>query len=95
MATMVPGIVYDGKVVPQTPLPDGMNVQILLPEGVDAEEAELRAEMAAWRAGSTKALQRVEQLASSGARGPRHSPEEFARRGREIYAEKVVPASVT
>jgi hypothetical protein len=64
MATMVPGVVHDGKVVPQTPLPDGMNVQILLPEGPDADDAELQAEMAAWRAGSANALQRVENLAN-------------------------------
>ncbi len=67
MATMVPGVVHDGKVVPQSPLPDGMNVQILLPEEMDADEAELQAEMAAWRAGSAKALQRVEHLADEEA----------------------------
>lgn len=63
MATMVPGVVEDGKVVPQSPLPDGLNVQILLPEEMDSDESELRAEMAAWRAGNTKALERVELLA--------------------------------
>jgi hypothetical protein len=63
MTTTVPGIVQDGKVVPLTPLPNGMSVQILLPENFEVEEAELQAEMAAWRAGSAKALARVEQLA--------------------------------
>jgi hypothetical protein len=67
MAAMVPGIVKDGNVVPQTPLPNGLNVQILLPDDLDAEEAELRAEMAAWRAGNAKAFEKVEQLADEEA----------------------------
>ncbi len=63
MANSVPGIVQDGMVLPETPLPDGLNVQIVLPDNVDSEEAELRAEMAAWRAVGAKALGRVEELA--------------------------------
>jgi hypothetical protein len=59
---MIPGVVQDGKIVPQTPLPEGLNVQILLPEDAN-DEAELQAELAAWRAGNQKALDRVEQLA--------------------------------
>jgi len=63
MSMMIPGVVHDGKVVPNSPLPDGLNVQILLPDGFDSDDAELQAELAAWRAGNTKALERVEQLA--------------------------------
>jgi hypothetical protein len=67
MGAMVPGVVEDGKVVPRTPLPNGLSVQILLPEDLDAEEAELRAELAAWRAGNARALEKVEQLADEEA----------------------------
>ena len=67
MATTIAGIVRDGKVIPDTPLPEGLSVHILLPEKFDADEAELRAEMAAWRAGSAKALARVEEIAEAEA----------------------------
>jgi hypothetical protein len=63
MSTMIPGVVHDGKVVPETPLPDGLNVQIVVPEYADTEEMELQEEMAAWRAGTARALERVEELA--------------------------------
>jgi hypothetical protein len=64
---VISGVVEDGKVVPQTPLPDGMNVQILVPDELVTEEVELQAEMAAWRAGCARALQRVEELAGTEA----------------------------
>ena len=68
MANLVPGIVQDGKVIPKTPLPDGLNVQILVPDPCDAADAELIAEMAAWRAGSAKAFARVEEIAEAEAK---------------------------
>lgn len=40
-----------------------MAVQILLPDDVDLQDSELQAELAEWRAGNAKALERVEQLA--------------------------------
>ena len=67
MATTIAGIVMDGKVIPETPLPEGLNVHILVPERIDADEAVLRAEMAAWRAGSANALARVEEIAEAEA----------------------------
>lgn len=60
MTNVIPGVVQDGKVIPTTPLPEGLNVQILLPEGIDMEEAASGAELAAWRAANAKALQRFE-----------------------------------
>ena len=32
MSDTIWGIVEDGKIIPQTPLPDGLHVQILVPE---------------------------------------------------------------
>ena len=32
MATLIRGIVKEGKIIPQTPLPEGLEVEIALPE---------------------------------------------------------------
>lgn len=62
MSDTIWGIVRDGKIIPQTPLPDGLQVQIMVPEDVVIPE-ELRAELAAWSQGNAEALAMVEQLA--------------------------------
>jgi hypothetical protein len=56
------GVVQDGKIIPQTPLPDGLQVQITVPEENLIPE-EHQAEFAAWSQGNAEALAMVEQLA--------------------------------
>ncbi len=46
MAGTIRGVVRDGKIIPQTPLPDGLHVQIMVPEQVIIPE-ELQAGLAA------------------------------------------------
>jgi hypothetical protein len=62
MASMFLGIVRDGKIVPETILPEGLHVQIAVPEDVVIPE-ELEAELEAWSQGNADALAMVEQLA--------------------------------
>jgi len=66
MTTTIWGIVRDGKIVPQTPLPEGLHVQITLPENVSAVPPELQAELDAWTLGSAESLALVERLAAEG-----------------------------
>lgn len=62
MAAVIWGVVRDGKIVPQAPLPDGLQVQITVPEGMVIPQ-ELRAELDGWALGNAEALAAVEQLA--------------------------------
>jgi hypothetical protein len=62
MAAMILGIVRDGRIVPETVLPEGLRVQITVPEEVVIPE-ELEAEMEAWSQGNADALAMVEHLA--------------------------------
>jgi hypothetical protein len=62
MAMTIAGVVSDGKIVPTSPLPEGLKVLIVLPECPDADEIELEAELSAWRHGNAKALQLIEDL---------------------------------
>jgi hypothetical protein len=62
MSSTIWGVVQDGKIIPQTPLPDGLQVQITVPEEIIVPE-ELQAELAAWSQGNAEALAMVEQLA--------------------------------
>jgi hypothetical protein len=62
MAAVVSGIVKEGKVVPQAALPEGLHVQILLP---DEMPADLQEELNAWALGSVEALALVEHLAEA------------------------------
>jgi hypothetical protein len=62
MSTTIQGVVREGKIVPQTPLPDGLRVQITVPEEAIIPE-ELQAELDAWSQGNAEALAMVEQLA--------------------------------
>ena len=69
MSIVVRGIVKEGKVIPEQPLPEGVAVHITLIEEAAALPADLQEELAAWVAGSTKALEMVERLAEE---GPQH-----------------------
>jgi hypothetical protein len=62
MAVMIRGVVREGKIVPQAPLPEGLQVQITAPEEVVIPE-ERQAELDAWSQGNAEALAMVEQLA--------------------------------
>ena len=61
MSATIWGVVREGKIVPQTSLPDGLQVQITVPEEVVIPE-ELQAELDAWSQGNAEALALVEQL---------------------------------
>jgi len=63
MATTISGIVHEGKIVPQRPLPDGLRVQISFPDQ-DLIPEELQDELDGWASGSAEALALVERLAS-------------------------------
>jgi hypothetical protein len=62
MTITIAGVVTDGKIVPTSALPEGSEVLIVVPEGSDAEESELQAELSAWRQGNAKALQLIEEI---------------------------------
>ena len=66
MAATVWGIVKEGVVVPNTPLPEGARVEILVPDGPSDVPPELQAEFAAWDRASAEALDLVERLAREG-----------------------------
>jgi len=66
MATMIWGIVKEGKIVPQTPLPEGLQVQITLPEETVVVPPELQTELDAWSLGSAESLALIERLAEEG-----------------------------
>lgn len=59
------GIVKDGLVVPQAPLPEGATVEIRVCDA--AVPADLQAELDAWQRSSAEALDLVERLAKEGA----------------------------
>jgi hypothetical protein len=59
------GVVQDGKVVPNTPLPEGTVVHILVAESTTMP-LDLQEEFDEWAAGSAEALARVEDLAEAG-----------------------------
>jgi hypothetical protein len=62
MATTVGGIVKEGIVVPNSPLPEGARVEIRVCEASESP-AELQAEFDAWDRASADALELVERLA--------------------------------
>jgi hypothetical protein len=66
MATTILGIVREGKIVPEIPLPEGLEVQIMLPEATLVVPPELQAELDAWSPGSAETLALVERLAEAG-----------------------------
>jgi hypothetical protein len=67
MAAVIWGVVQDGKIVPHTPLPEGLHVQITVPEEIVIPE-ELQADLDAWSRGNAEALAMVEELAEEMAR---------------------------
>jgi hypothetical protein len=63
MPTIIAGVVKNGVVVPNTPLPEGAHVEIHL-NGVAPEvPPELQEELAAWQQASANSLALVERLA--------------------------------
>jgi hypothetical protein len=60
------GIVKDGVVVPDTVLPEGALVQIMVPESPLEVPPELQAEFDAWDLASARSLAEVERLATEG-----------------------------
>ena len=65
MAT-VWGVVKEGVVVPEAPLPEGARVEIRLPDPPPGLPPELKAELEAWDRASANALDLVERLAREG-----------------------------
>jgi hypothetical protein len=63
MSLMIAGIVKNGVVVPNAPLPEGALVEIHLNAGSPEVSAELQAELDGWERASAEALQLVERLA--------------------------------
>lgn len=66
MAMTVAGIVKDGLVVPQVPLPEGTRVEIRVLDALSDIPPELQAEFEAWDQASARALELVERLAQEG-----------------------------
>jgi hypothetical protein len=66
MATSVWGIVKEGLVVPDAPLPEGARVEIVLPDVPTEVPPELQAEFDAWDRASAASLDLVERLAREG-----------------------------
>jgi len=63
MSITITGIVANGVVVPNAPLPEGASVEIHLAEMTLDIPPELKEELAAWQLGSSEALALVERLA--------------------------------
>ncbi len=66
MASTIWGVVKEGKVIPESPLPEGLKVEITLPEQVRLVPPELQDELDAWAQGSAEALAMVERIAAEG-----------------------------
>ena len=72
MAVSIGGVVREGRVVPDSPLPEGARVEILLPDAPPNLSPEMQAELDAWDRASAEALDLVERLAREGdANAPR------------------------
>jgi len=66
VATTVGGVVKEGRVVPDSPLPEGARVEIVLPDTPPNISPELQGELDAWDRASAEALNLVERLAREG-----------------------------
>lgn len=66
MATTVWGVVKEGVIVPNAPLPEGARVEIRLAEVPADIPPELQQEFEAWDRASANALDLVERLAQEG-----------------------------
>jgi hypothetical protein len=67
MSTAIWGTVVDGKVVPESILPEGAHVQIVLPAGRPLHTPlsmtpDLQAELDAWQQGSAQAMELIDQI---------------------------------
>jgi hypothetical protein len=58
------GLVKDGVIIPDTALPEGVRVEIVIYDGPLEIPAELRAEFDAWEVASSHALDLVERQAT-------------------------------
>jgi hypothetical protein len=67
MSATIAGVVKNGVVVPNTPLPEGAYVEIHLREGPPPVPPELQEELTAWQQASANALELVERLARESA----------------------------
>src|SRR5437588_10064992 len=63
MAITIKGVVREGLVVPDSPLPEGIRVEITLPDTPPGVPGDLQAEFDAWNRASAEALDLVERLA--------------------------------
>jgi hypothetical protein len=66
MAITVAGVVKNGIVVPNAPLPEGAFVEVRVLSGPIEVPPELQAEFDAWDRASARSLERVERLAREG-----------------------------
>ena len=64
MANTTWGVVKEGVVIPDTALPEGARVEIVMPDGPLEVPPELHAEFDAWELASSQALDLVERLAA-------------------------------
>ena len=67
MDVIVLGVVREGCVVPDSPLPEGVRVEVRLAGPIPEVPADLLAEFEAWGRASDRALTLVEALAESKA----------------------------
>ena len=61
MSATIWGVVKDGLIIPQSPLPEGARVQIVVSSETAELPADLQAEFDTWCFGSTSALAAFEQ----------------------------------
>ena len=60
MPSCIRGVVRDGQIVPETPLPEGTQVEIHIADPLADIPADLAAEFDAWQRASDKALDIIE-----------------------------------
>jgi hypothetical protein len=63
---VIPGVVRNGVVVPESQLPEGAEVEIRVRDGTPEVPAELQGELDAWRSARANALELVDRLADEG-----------------------------
>jgi hypothetical protein len=68
MTRSVSGVVREGVVVPDAPLPEGARVEVVLAEASPEVPPELEEELRAWDRASARALETVERLAEESGR---------------------------
>ena len=66
MSVTIAGVVRNGVVVPDSPLPEGAPVEIRVMGGTVEVPPDLQAELAAWQQAGADALELVERLAKEG-----------------------------